>query len=1171
MRKIWKQIVSMAMVSVMLMSMLPTTVLATSYYITGDNNLGYLGGDNNATSQGPTYTLTIDPGDGYAMYQADGDTYGGGGYNASVYTTNSDTIEASEEPVVLTTYNGVDDNFMYAYGDETFYNADYYNKNYTNDVGVPVGGTFYGYGGYAVEDTSSNYYLVDNAYGNYDYITELKQTNAEYPSAALSEVWRPFYDFTGWTYEYESPVDEDYFAYFEESVDTDRTNPSSWDPVLIELLSDHIGESKTYDENIPYYTYDTAPYIEIYDANNGGSVDYQVTYGDTAYFYAPSGDIELKANWTPKEFPVMFQSGVGSFAGTAEVVGDGVDGLIEYPGTGEGLYVDYGELSKGPYYRMLFNYSDDRVLPTDEELSLTRTGYHFVGWEYRSELEDDDYDDTVWQEGERFNNNDFLEEIVFAKTTTTEDDVTTTTYYNMDSVYTEYTNPISLYAQWEANTYSIILKNSLNGAEIYSQGYNYAASGHLDYTGTPTSGVDYLVFDKWIDEDGNDATETIETYKGFLNQLSSVDGDEIVFYAIWKDSGETGDDPSVTYNGGGYDVLDADTFKGYNQFPTGSSFVIPAEIPEIESGEATFDNWESNVEIDGKTSFAPGDTFTMPAVDVTLTAQWTDCYDLTFDYLPEGAVIAPSDTPTKPQSDQSNIAPGTTITFGTAPTSSDSTPAEESDQYKGYIFVGWSTDVNWSSDSGGTLYKIGDTFTMSDEDITLYAQWTYTYRIYYYDNLDSINASNIPYYQGNLEVDSEVTLSTKEPYITASYTDETDGETYYYVFSGWSTTADGPVEYDPGDSFTVPEGNTSMYAQWDRGYKVTYIKEYTNSTGTAYSSTLTTQTKILEGDTVTITTSTPTRTDRDDDNTKAVFAGWVDTDGDIDLSKAGQIYYKTEEFIMPAQNVTLYSTWSPLYAVTYLAGQCGDTIPTSGAVTLPTYESVETGETATVTDEIPTWSGYAFTGWVDNKDAPWNAGDTFTMPDEPVKIIATWGVGCDLTYDTNTTDVVSYMPQNVVDALSGTELTISEDVPSRYWYTFTGWNTATDGTGISYASGESILLDGDETLYAQWTKNADADDSTYTVIYTDWSLSDDVSTFESKILEGNGSASFADYNFDTAYNQEYFSDTTIYEVDTGAQVTYHQFSGLNAGDDTPILTTEHFCTYVPYSDVNFNY
>ena len=49
---------------------------------------------------------------------------------------------------------------------------------------------------------------------------------------------------------------------------------------------------------------------------------------------------------------------------------------------------------------------------------------------------------------------------------------------------------------------------------------------------------------------------------------------------------------------------------------------------------------------------------------------------------------------------------------------------------------------------------------------------------------------------------------------------------------------------------------------------------------------------------------------------------------------------------------------------------------------------------------------------------------------------------------------------------------------SRSGYTFSGWNTRADGTGIAYAEGSSISLTADTTLYAQWTPALAATGST---------------------------------------------------------------------------------------------
>lgn len=59
----------------------------------------------------------------------------------------------------------------------------------------------------------------------------------------------------------------------------------------------------------------------------------------------------------------------------------------------------------------------------------------------------------------------------------------------------------------------------------------------------------------------------------------------------------------------------------------------------------------------------------------------------------------------------------------------------------------------------------------------------------------------------------------------------------------------------------------------------------------------------------------------------------------------------------------------------------------------------------------------------------------------------------------------------------GTALTLSSTKPTRTGYSFNKWNTASGGTGTSYASGASYTSNASATLYAQWTAN------TYKVTY----------------------------------------------------------------------------------------
>lgn len=48
---------------------------------------------------------------------------------------------------------------------------------------------------------------------------------------------------------------------------------------------------------------------------------------------------------------------------------------------------------------------------------------------------------------------------------------------------------------------------------------------------------------------------------------------------------------------------------------------------------------------------------------------------------------------------------------------------------------------------------------------------------------------------------------------------------------------------------------------------------------------------------------------------------------------------------------------------------------------------------------------------------------------------------------------------------------LTDNTFTRENYTFTGWNTAADGTGDTYADGAIVNFSANTTLYAQWTQN----------------------------------------------------------------------------------------------------
>ena len=76
-----------------------------------------------------------------------------------------------------------------------------------------------------------------------------------------------------------------------------------------------------------------------------------------------------------------------------------------------------------------------------------------------------------------------------------------------------------------------------------------------------------------------------------------------------------------------------------------------------------------------------------------------------------------------------------------------------------------------------------------------------------------------------------------------------------------------------------------------------------------------------------------------------------------------------------------------------------------------------------------------------------------------------------ITYDSNGGNAID--PEKIY-SLPGhsVETTIMNEVPTKDYETFTGWNTMADGTGTRYVAGNVITLNGDITLYAQWQEQA---------------------------------------------------------------------------------------------------
>jgi len=199
----------------------------------------------------------------------------------------------------------------------------------------------------------------------------------------------------------------------------------------------------------------------------------------------------------------------------------------------------------------------------------------------------------------------------------------------------------------------------------------------------------------------------------------------------------------------------------------------------------------------------------------------------------------------------------------------------------------------------------------------------------------------------------------------------------------------------------------------------------------------------------------------------SVFSGWnTRPDG------VGSTYHPGETFTMPEVEVfNLYVKWSKTYTVTYDSNGA-----TSGISPVDSNNPYVGGATVTVLGNTGNLikDSDSFLGWntkADGTGTTYNAGQTFTMPAASITLYAKWPHRSNVTYDPNgaTSGNVPVDPNNPY--LEGTTVTVLGNTGNllKNSDSFLGWNTKADGTGTTYAAGQTFLMPTSSvTLYAKW-------------------------------------------------------------------------------------------------------
>lgn len=148
-------------------------------------------------------------------------------------------------------------------------------------------------------------------------------------------------------------------------------------------------------------------------------------------------------------------------------------------------------------------------------------------------------------------------------------------------------------------------------------------------------------------------------------------------------------------------------------------------------------------------------------------------------------------------------------------------------------------------------------------------------------------------------------------------------------------------------------------------------------------------------------------------------------------------------------------------------------------------------------------TGYTFSGWYTNKDGTGSKITTYDITHNSTNTL--YAIFTANNYTVNYEGNGATSGSTAASShFYGTASTLTTNGFNRTGYTFSGWNTADNGSGTSYTDGQSVsnltsTNNGSVTLYAKWTPNI------YTV------------TYDYKNADGNNTEPSKQVTFDSTY------------------------------------------------------
>ncbi len=437
----------------------------------------------------------------------------------------------------------------------------------------------------------------------------------------------------------------------------------------------------------------------------------------------------------------------------------------------------------------------------------------------------------------------------------------------------------------------------------------------------------------------------------------------------------------------------------------------------------------------------------------------------------------------------------------------------ESPEKNGHQFLGWYTDALLS-------VPFETTMTMPAKDMTLYAKWgANKYLITFLDE------NSVAYTDLNQEVDFGKTVTKPADPVREGFS-----------FKGWYI---GTEAYDFN---TVVSSALTIESKWE-------INQYTISFDSNGGS------EVADA-----TYDYYELIDKPQNPTKVgyVFMGW----------KLNGEAFNFDDYHMPAENLELVASWEAGdYAVVYVKNNenAEGTVENFAA----TYD-----ETFKVSANAYTLTGYTFVGWNTKADG---TGTTYAVNSDAINLASEGSVSLYAMWEANQY-TVSFDNNGGTGSMANQQFTydsaanLTANSFEKTGYTFAGWNTKADGTGINYTNNASVLnlaTEGNVTLYAKWDANkytVSFDNNGGTGLMANQTLTYDLAAdLSTNTFERIGYSFLGWATTNDATTATYLNNAEVENLATEGNVTLYAVWQINTYNVTFVLNNGEQDVVVPYT------